>query len=88
LTDTQTVRPEKVTRGASSGGAPKKFGNDRTPDKGGEIREKRGDTLVSTLRKHYGKSFAPGVSGRMKLETLLKKEKASSLSEFLKKHKK
>lgn len=60
----------------------------RTRDKGGEIREKRGDTLVGTLRKHYGESFAPGVSGRMKLETLLKKEKASSLSELLKKHKK
>jgi len=38
--------------------------------KAGQIREKRGDTLVSTLRKEYGPGFAPGVSGNTKLSTL------------------
>jgi|HubBroStandDraft_6_1064221.scaffolds.fasta_scaffold323780_2 hypothetical protein len=59
----------------------------RSRDKSGQIHEKRGDTIVSTLRKHYGEDFARGVSGRMKLETLLRKEKASSLSELLRRHK-
>jgi Protein of unknown function (DUF2442) len=62
--------------------------DDRTHDKSGQIREKRGDTLVSTLRKQYGEDFARGVSGSTKLGTLLRKKKVSSLREFLKRHKK
>jgi hypothetical protein len=60
----------------------------RTRDKSGQIHHKRKDTLVGTLRKEYGEHFAPGVSDRMKLGELLQKEKASSLTELLKKHKK
>ena len=62
--------------------------DNRSRDKGGQIRAKQGNTLVSTLRKEYGDNFAPGVRGDMKLENLLKKENALSLSELLKKHKK
>lgn len=58
----------------------------RSRDKDGQIHEKRGDTLVRTLRKHYGQDFAPGVRGDMKLASLLKKENASSLSDLVKKH--
>jgi hypothetical protein len=60
----------------------------RSRDKGGQIDKKYGNTLVRNLRKTYGHDFAPGVRGDMKLENLLKREKASSLSELLKRHKK
>ena len=46
---------------------------DTTGRKAGEIREKRGDTLVSTLRKEYGAGFARGVSGRTTLGALRKR---------------
>jgi hypothetical protein len=62
--------------------------DDRRRDKSGQIDKKHGNTLVRTLRKTYGQDFAPGVRGDMKLENLLKREKVSSLSELLKKHKK
>jgi hypothetical protein len=52
--------------------------DNRSRDKGGQIRAKQGNTLVSTLRKEYGNNFAPGVRGDMKLENLLKKENAAS----------
>lgn len=32
---------------------------DQNPPKAGEIRAKRGDTLVRTLREEYGPGFAP-----------------------------
>ena len=46
---------------------------DTTGRKAGEIREKRGDTLVATLRKEYGPGFAKGVSGRTTLGALRKR---------------
>jgi len=51
--------------------------DDRCRDRDGEIRQKRGDTLVSTLRKTYGSDFAPGVRSDMRLETLRERERAS-----------
>jgi hypothetical protein len=50
----------------------------------GEIRRKRGDTLVATLRGTYGEDFAAGYRADMKLETLLEQEGVSSLSQLLK----
>ncbi len=50
----------------------------------GQIREKRGDTEVGTLRKKYGPDFARGVRGDMHLDTLLGRQKAASLSQLLK----
>ena len=55
----------------------------RTRDFDGEIRQKRGDTLVVTLRKTYGPDFAPGARSDMKLETL-RNRTGSSLSELVK----
>ncbi|HET7331838.1 hypothetical protein [Dyella sp.] len=43
---------------------------DQNPPKAGEIREKRGDTRVATLRSEYGANFAPDVRSDMRLDTL------------------
>jgi hypothetical protein len=56
----------------------------RQRDKDGEIREKRGDTLVRTLRKEYGDDFAKGYRSDTKLETVRENER-KSLSEIIKK---
>lgn len=55
---------------------------DSTAPKGGEIREKRGDTLVRTLRDEYGPDFAPGVRSDTKLSTL-RKRTGQSLHELV-----
>ena len=57
--------------------------DDRCRDADGEIRRKRGDTLVGTLRDEYGPNFAPGVRSDMRLDTLLDSTGAASLSDFL-----
>lgn len=59
--------------------------DDRMRDEDGTIREKRGDTLVKTLRKEYGKEFAEGYRSDAKLQTVLKKEHVESLDQLLKK---
>ena len=43
---------------------------DQNSPKAGQIREKRADTKVETLRKEYGQNFAPGVRSDMQLGTL------------------
>jgi hypothetical protein len=55
----------------------------RCRDLDGEIRQKRGDTLVGTLRKTYGPDFAPGVRSDMRLDTL-RERTGGSLSKILK----
>lgn len=55
----------------------------RCRDLDGEIRQKRGDTLVGTLRKTYGPDFAPAVRSDMRLDTL-RERTGSSLSRLLK----
>jgi len=59
--------------------------DDRSRDLDGEIRHKRGDTLVGTLRKTYGPDFAPGVRSDTRLDTLRKRAGGESLSRLLKK---
>ncbi len=59
--------------------------DDRCRDRDGEIRRKNSSTRVGTLRETYGERFAPGSRSDMKLETLLARQGASSLSELLKK---
>jgi hypothetical protein len=59
--------------------------DDRHRDQNGEIRHKNGTTLVGTLRETYGENFAPGVRSDMKLDTLLDRTGAKSLSELVKK---
>jgi len=61
---------------------------DRCRDADGEIRRKRGDTLVDTLREEYGQDFAPGVRADMRLDTLLEQSGANSLSDYLRNHSK
>jgi hypothetical protein len=58
-------------------------GRERIAD--GEIRPKRRDTLVKTLRKEYGENFAPGYRKDAQLGTVLKEEGFPSLSQMLKK---
>jgi hypothetical protein len=43
---------------------------DQNPPKAGEIRQKRADTLVGTLRQEYGDNFAKGYRSDTKLGTV------------------
>jgi hypothetical protein len=47
----------------------------------GPLRQKRGDTRVSTIEKQYGRDF--GVRGDMHLSTLLKRRGVESLNDLL-----
>jgi len=58
--------------------------DNRCRDGDGEIRQKRGDTLVKTLRKTYGPDFAAGVRSDTRLDTLRKRTGGESLSKILK----
>jgi hypothetical protein len=59
--------------------------DDRCRDNNGEIRHKNGATRVGTLRQTYGDKFAPGVRSDMKLDTLLDRAGARSLTQLVKK---
>ena len=56
----------------------------RCRDMNGEIREKRGDTQVKTLRKIYGDDFASGVRSDTRLDTLRNRAGGESLSKIVK----
>jgi hypothetical protein len=56
----------------------------RQRDENGEIREKRGDTLVKTLREEYGDHVAAGYRSDTKLETV-REDTGKSLSQIVKK---
>jgi len=58
--------------------------DDRCRDLDGEIRQKRGDTLVRTLRQTYGPEFAPGVRGDTRLDTLRERADGASLTDIVK----
>jgi len=58
--------------------------DNRCRDIDGEIRHKRSDTLVSTLRESYGPDFAKDYRSDAQLGTVLKSENAKTLSGFLK----
>lgn len=53
----------------------------RGRNEGGELRQKRGDTLISTLEEQYHVDF--GVRGDMKLETLRQKLGATSIEDLI-----
>jgi len=57
----------------------------RQRDLDGEIRKKRSDTKVETLRREYGDSFARGYRANATLGTVLKKEGVETLDRLLKK---
>lgn len=56
---------------------------DRSRNQTGELRQKRGDTHVGTLEEQYGRDF--NARSDMRLDTLLRREGADSLSDLLKK---
>lgn len=58
--------------------------DNRCRDLDGEIRQKRGDTLVRTLRETYGADFAPGVRSDTRLDALRQRAGGASLSKLLK----
>lgn len=60
--------------------------DDRHRDKNGEISQKHGNTLVSTLRKIYGPSFAPGEAESAKLSQVLAHLHETSLTQLMKDH--
>ncbi len=57
----------------------------RQQDSNGEIRQKRSDTHVESLRKTYGPEFAKGFRSDAKLGTVLREEGVPTLSQLLKK---
>lgn len=59
--------------------------DNRCRDQNGQIRSKNGNTLVRTLRDTYGDNFAAGMRSDMKLETLLERKDADSLTELIRK---
>ena len=58
----------------------------RCRDADGEIRHKRSDTLVRTLRNEYGDEFASDFRSDAKLGTVLREAGASSLTDYLRHH--
>jgi hypothetical protein len=58
--------------------------DDRSQDQNGEIRRKRSDTQVGTLRETYGPDFGNGIRSDATLGTLLERSGSSSLSDYLK----
>ena len=58
----------------------------RHRDKDGEISRKHGNTLVGTLRKHYGAGFAPSFKDTDTLAQVLAKLDEPSLSQLVKDH--
>jgi hypothetical protein len=57
----------------------------RSRNEDGEIRKKRNDTLVGTLRDEYGNDFAKGYRSDAKLRTVLEQEGVDDLRQLLKK---
>ena len=60
--------------------------DNRHRDKNGEISRKHGNTLVGTLRKHYGAGFAAGFKDSDKLSDVLAKMDEPSLSKLIRDH--
>ena len=59
----------------------------RHRDKNGEISKKHGNTLVRTLRKIYGTTFAAGQPETAKLSDVLQHLNDTSLSQIVHDHK-
>jgi hypothetical protein len=57
----------------------------RMRDRTGEIRKKRSDTLVKTLREEYGDDFAKGYRPNTRLGAVLQKEGVETLDQLLRK---
>ena len=60
--------------------------DNRQRDKDGEISHKHGNTLIGTLRKIYGQSFAAGYAATEKLSEVLLQLNETSLSQLRRDH--
>jgi hypothetical protein len=60
--------------------------SERQRGKTGEISRKHGNTLIRTLRKHYGANFAPGCDDDEKLSAVLHELDEPSLSKLVLDH--
>jgi hypothetical protein len=58
----------------------------RHRDKSGEISRKHGNTLIGTLRKHYGQGFAKWCRADAKLSEVLQNIDEPSLSRLIHDH--
>jgi len=58
----------------------------RHRDKNGEISHKHGNTLIRTLRKIYGQSFAAGYPDTEKLSEVMLQLNETSLSQLRRDH--
>ena len=56
---------------------------ERHRDKNGQMSRKHGNTLIGTLRKHYGRDFAYGCADSDKLSDVLHKLDEPSLSKLV-----
>ena len=61
-------------------------GMERHRDKNGQLSKKHGNTLVSTLRKIYGESFASAFPAHTKLSEVLKTLDEPSLTKLVHDH--
>jgi hypothetical protein len=59
---------------------------ERHRDKNGELSRKHGNTLVGTLRKHYGSDFAFRCAESERLSDCLHKVDEPSLSKLVRDH--
>ena len=60
--------------------------DNRHRDRNGEISKKHGNTLISTLRKIYGSTFAAGHPATATLSNVLEKLNETSLSQLIHDH--
>jgi hypothetical protein len=58
----------------------------RHRDKNGDVGRKHGNTLIRTLRKTYGSSFAEGCRDDEKLSDVLARVDEPSLSKLIRDH--
>jgi hypothetical protein len=56
---------------------------ERHRDKSGQMSKKHGNTLIRTLRKHYGVDFAKGCADNEKLSDVLHRIDEPSLSKLV-----
>jgi hypothetical protein len=83
---TSMAKRSSAQTNGRKGGRPRKAKGleNRQRDRDGEVRHKRSDTRVETLRKTYGDNFAPGYRSDTKLSTVLRKEHVDTLDQLLK----
>src|SRR6516164_1086907 len=79
-------RADAVGAGTMEGSMSKATLDNRHRNKDGEISAKHGNTLIRTLRKVYGQSFAAGYPDTEKLSEVLLKLNETSLSQLRRDH--